>query len=790
VLGGIVLLVMGGVITWALTYKGAPAATPGPGKNAAELLAVKNTNPDDAPKPAAPVNSGGETPAPNLPRIATPAAGGENPPRGAGDGSTPAGGEVPAGTGGKLSAAMLKQLKDATVFIKREAGQLSATGSGFVMKLDGEAAYIITNHHVIDPTGERLSISRSGRIRVVKVRASGAVILAVFRSGTREERALNAEVVASDPSRDLAVLKVNGVRDFARAIELDRKAELIETMPVYILGFPFGKALSMKKGNPNITINKGSVSSLRENDQGQMKAVQIDGALNPGNSGGPVVDEQGRLVGVAVATIEGSGIGLAIAPEELTRMLLGRVGGVAFNRKSVSNQLVTLEIEAQLIDPMNQIKSVMIHYGRAIPGRQQPRMDAEGRFPPLDRAQDLDLKIENQRATGTLQMPVLAADGYDMDYQMAFVNGAGTLTYTAAASYRVDGRVSTPASPPLASRPFVPSPQGIPKMSGIPPNTTPRGGALWDKAGTVGDVDVKEVPLDVTNFPPCLCWDSNAQAFLALAPDGLLQRFSLNDLQATATLDLGKPCSWLTMSAAGPVVTVTGAQEAWILNRDLKTTKKIPIATADRVVSAPGLSVAIASSRDELSVLDLKRGAIATQYRDADFRNLGASYLATVSPDGKYLFAQGGIEQLQRIRIDGTKLVPEQSSGRIATNGQCIVVSPDNKYVCLPSGGGNAGNYSTLIYPVTDLAGPRLAVTAGGYPRALGFDPRAGLIYAQNFSHQLIIFDPSGIKIKEYALGQPGQAGQVKQMLVHPDGRKLLVLCERKLFAVQVRPSD
>src|SRR5438876_7619877 len=155
---------------------------------------------------------------------------------------------------------MLRQLKEATVFIKREAGQLSATGSGFVMKLDGEAAYIITNHHVIDPTGERLSISR-GRIRVVKVRASSAVILAVFRSGTKEERALNAEVVASDPSRDLAVLKVNGVKDFARAIELDWKAELIETMPVYILGFPFGKALSMKKGNPNITINKGSISS-------------------------------------------------------------------------------------------------------------------------------------------------------------------------------------------------------------------------------------------------------------------------------------------------------------------------------------------------------------------------------------------------------------------------------------------------------------------------------------------------------------------------------------------------
>jgi S1-C subfamily serine protease len=132
-------------------------------------------------------------------------------------------------------------------------------------------------------------------------------------------------------------------------------------MPVFILGFPFGKMLSMNKSNPSITINKGTVSSLRENDRGQMKAVQIDGALNPGNSGGPVVDDHGRLVGVAVATIEGSGIGLAIAPEELTLLLLGRVGGVSLTKRPVADQKVTLDLEAQLIDPMNKIRMVALH---------------------------------------------------------------------------------------------------------------------------------------------------------------------------------------------------------------------------------------------------------------------------------------------------------------------------------------------------------------------------------------------------------------------------------------------
>src|SRR5207248_2614110 len=134
-------------------------------------------------------------------------------------------------------------------------------------------------------------------VRVVKYKAQGARISAVFNSGTREERVLPAEVLATDESRDLAVLRVKGSGGWPRPITLDEKVKPVETMQVYILGFPFGEALALRKGNPGITINKGSVSSLRENEYGQMQAVQIDGAINPGNSGGPVVDEDGNLVG-------------------------------------------------------------------------------------------------------------------------------------------------------------------------------------------------------------------------------------------------------------------------------------------------------------------------------------------------------------------------------------------------------------------------------------------------------------------------------------------------------------
>ncbi|HEV2947854.1 MAG TPA: trypsin-like peptidase domain-containing protein, partial [Gemmataceae bacterium] len=555
--------------------------------------------------------------------------------------------------GGRLSLEMLQHLKRSTVFIKREAGRLSATGSGFVMKVDGETAYIITNHHVVDPSGEMLRLGPGGRIQTVKVRASSAVVLAIFRSGTKEERALNAEVIASDPSGDLAVLKVNGVRDYAQAIDLDQKAQLVETMPVFILGFPFGKMLSMNKGNPSVTINKGTVSSLRENDRGQMKAVQIDGALNPGNSGGPVVDDHGRLVGVAVATIEGSGIGLAIAPEELTLLLLGRVGGVSLTKRPVADQKVTLDLEAQLIDPMNKIRMVALHWARKGINRARPQPDGAGLFPPLSDAQDVDLKIDGQRAVGTLHLPLKESEAYDIEYQVAYINGTGKVIYTAAATYHVDDQVARP--PVFAGRQPNLRP-GVIQASPVPviENKTASNKPLWPKAGTVGDIDVKEVPLEVETILPCICWDKTPETFCVLNSSGMLSRVRLDNFEVTETQDIGRPCSWLTMSSTGPIVTVNSAQEAWLLDPSLSPIKKLAMAGVTQVVSSPASSIAIAVNRDGfaggLGVIDLSKRAFVAQHSFNELGLIGGVTWPTMSPDGKYMFVQGGLEELKRIR--------------------------------------------------------------------------------------------------------------------------------------------
>ena len=334
---------------------------------------------------------------------------------------------------GQLSAQTLADLKGATVFIKVEAGRmLSCSGSGFLVKVDGEVGYIVTNHHVINPEAELLTPIRSGRgttLGIVKYKAKNAAISAVFHSGTRTERSLSAEVLTTDESRNLAVLRVRGLGNWPRPIALEDKVQLVETMPVFILGFPFGRSLSLTKGNPAITINKGSVSSLRENDYGQMKSVQIDGAINPGNSGGPVVDEEGHLVGISVATIRGAGIGLAIAPDELTRLFQGRVGGLALQQRKFETNEAEYAVEMSLIDPENQITSAALLYyvGNPLPRLKQR---ADGTFEPLAGAQRLDLQIDGQKATGLLKLTFNGPGNRFLNYQTCYVNGSGKTVHT------------------------------------------------------------------------------------------------------------------------------------------------------------------------------------------------------------------------------------------------------------------------------------------------------------------------------------------------------------------------
>lgn len=255
-----------------------------------------------------------------------------------------------------IPAEFVRDVKQATVFIRVETDGGNRSGSGFVVAADGGKVLVVTNHHV--------AAKGPGKPSAIKV---------VFDSGTRSERAYSGEIVAADAERDLAVLKVNDVKDAPKAVDYARPAAPFETMTVYSFGFPFGQDLATGKGFPAITVGKASVSSLRNGSDGELAAIQIDGNLNPGNSGGPVVDAKGRLVGVAVAVFkEGQGIGFLIPAEEVVRTMQGRVGRVRVSSRKGTDDKPTVRIEADVIDPLAVFRSVTAYYVVVPPNGKTP----------------------------------------------------------------------------------------------------------------------------------------------------------------------------------------------------------------------------------------------------------------------------------------------------------------------------------------------------------------------------------------------------------------------------------
>jgi hypothetical protein len=252
----------------------------------------------------------------------------------------------------------------------------------------------------------------------------------VFHSGTRQECSVRGEVVARDPEQDLAVLRVHSTQKLPIPIELGQGLPLIETLPVFVFAFPFGEALATNQRNPEITVSRGSVSSIRRDERDRVVGVQIDGALNPGNSGGPVVDAEGRLIGVAVAAIRGANIGMAIPSDQVRTMLDGRVGPVSLVLRKLAGGQASVDAEVPLIDPLGHIHSASLLYVRAekAPGRLVP--DNRGNWPRLVGATELPLTIKRPLATVGFPMNGLADRNAALMVQVVYDNGSDRPIYS------------------------------------------------------------------------------------------------------------------------------------------------------------------------------------------------------------------------------------------------------------------------------------------------------------------------------------------------------------------------
>jgi hypothetical protein len=150
--------------------------------------------------------------------------------------------------------------------------------------------------------------------------SQGGTVSLYLQPGTKNARVLQAKVLRADKGLDLALLQVAGEKELP-TLPLAADSNLTETDEVIAFGFPFGQRLAPGQTEaPAISVNVGKVTSLREKD-GELHRIQVDVVLNPGNSGGPVLDKDGKVVGVVVSGVTGAGVNFAIPVSHLHRFL-------------------------------------------------------------------------------------------------------------------------------------------------------------------------------------------------------------------------------------------------------------------------------------------------------------------------------------------------------------------------------------------------------------------------------------------------------------------------------------
>ncbi len=165
-------------------------------------------------------------------------------------------------------------------------------GSGVLISADG---YLLTNHHVAGK-GKEWRVFIGGKVHT-------------------------ADLVGSDPHGDLTLLKVRNAKDLP-FVETADSDKLAIGQPVFAIGNPFGLA---EDGIPTVT--SGIISALHRFQGNYCDAIQTDAAVNPGNSGGPLLTLDGRLAGIngMIQTRFGArantGIGLAIPANQIKRFL-------------------------------------------------------------------------------------------------------------------------------------------------------------------------------------------------------------------------------------------------------------------------------------------------------------------------------------------------------------------------------------------------------------------------------------------------------------------------------------
>lgn len=184
-------------------------------------------------------------------------------------------------------ADIVSAMNPSVVFVLVQVAGKPVSGSGFIVSASGQA---VTNLHVVD----------------------GASTIKVYVG----DRPFAARVTSSSRANDLAVLQLDATG--LQPVRLGDSGALRVGQEILAFGFPYADEI----GSAQVSVTRGIVSRLGVTVYEVPDGIQIDAALNPGSSGGPVVNLAGEVIGVSVAKLtRATGINFAVPIAHLLPML-------------------------------------------------------------------------------------------------------------------------------------------------------------------------------------------------------------------------------------------------------------------------------------------------------------------------------------------------------------------------------------------------------------------------------------------------------------------------------------
>ena len=210
-------------------------------------------------------------------------------------------------------ADIFRDVSPSVVSIEVEISRFDTTGgAGFVIDKNG---HIVTNAHVVEE-------SRS--------------LTVVFHDGYKA----SAKLIGMDTRVDLAVIKVDAARHRLKPVTFGDSDALVVGQRVLAIGNPYGLEATLTTG-----IISGLNRSLENNDGTTMEgAIQTDAMLAPGNSGGPLLNQAGEVIGVNTAGYRGTALGFAIPSNSARRIAKNMVASAIRAAREAATKTAALAI--------------------------------------------------------------------------------------------------------------------------------------------------------------------------------------------------------------------------------------------------------------------------------------------------------------------------------------------------------------------------------------------------------------------------------------------------------------